>query len=170
MILLKPKLCVQKQQMNPTLHVHICLSWLWQKPWLTSSSASTYIPNAKAQVIWDTWIMLNHGKCFDSPSYFSGTTWQIITKGKMVFITPMLDKNGHSNCILRTAPESRTYQIGAKSEDPKGKVRTMWNSAIYSVQSVLSTVTQLSACGTNIWWHQILLFSPTVFHIYPSFK
>lgn len=67
----------------------------------------------------------------------------------MVFIIPLLGKNGHSNCILGTAPESRTYQTGAKSENPKGEVRTVWNAAIYSVESVLSTVLQVSACGTN---------------------
>lgn len=37
--------------------------------------------------------------------------------------------------VFRTALESRTYKIGAMSENSKGEVRTMWNAAIYSLVS-----------------------------------
>lgn len=69
--------------------------------------------------------------------------------------------------ILLKQHQSPEHTKLEQSENPKREVRSMWNAAIYSVQSVLSTLMQVAACGTNIWQHWILLFSPTVLHVYP---
>lgn len=68
----------------------------------------------------------------------------------MVFITPELDKNRHANSIPKPASVTRTYQFGAKSENPKGEVRSTWSAAIYSGQSRFQSLMQMSAGGTNI--------------------
>ena len=68
----------------------------------------------------------------------------------MVFRTPVLDKNRRANSIPKTASVTRTYQFGAKSENPKGEARSTWSAAIYSVQSQFPALMQMSAGGTNI--------------------
>lgn len=79
-----------------------------------------------------------------------------MTKGKMVFIILMLDKNGHSNSI-KTAPKSRTYQIGAVR---KPKARSKEHVECCDLFSTVSF--EHSYAGSCMWNKYLTALNPIV--------